>query len=264
MFDWFSYSHHFDIPLFGIFYAVLESYFPFKMGVAGLRRPEVFQDIIWLYFNEWVAPFLTRYLNLIFIFLFWNRLSSYLVFSKFQLSPLLTLAAVFFWRDFAFWLNHLLAHRIKFLWRFHELHHSSTKMDWLAGFRGYWLDNFFFDTSMGFIFFFVDVSSDFMFLWGYFELNTTYFIHTNTRFKLGFLSQWINNPYTHHWHHAKESKFKGGQNFGGYTLIWDHLFGTFYVPQKYGPPEVYGIASNAPYPSGFVKRFFHPFQKRDS
>ena len=111
------------------------------------------------------------------------------------------------------------------------------------------------------IFFFVDVSSGFIYWLAIYELNLNFFIHTNLNFKMLSLQKWINNPHTHHWPHAKDQKFKGGQNFGSYTVIWDRLFGTFYLPENLSAPEEYGLVDNSNYPKGFISRFIHPFLK---
>lgn len=260
MFDWSKYPHWLDIPLFAIFYAFLEYRNPLKFLPKNPKRPEAIQDVGWLYFNELVSP----RLSLLFSYLFWDRLGSHYLPQRFNFSPLLAFLIIVTWRDFIYWIYHFMCHRLNFLWRFHELHHSSTRVDWLAGFRIYWLDSFMADILMGIVFFYLDVSPLFMLFWGFFELNVNFFVHTNTKINLGFLKKWINNPYTHHWHHAREQKFKGGQNYGGYTLIWDHLFGTYYLPEELDLPLEYGLTENSTYPKSFLKRFFRPFTLKDS
>ena len=36
--------------------------------------------------------------------------------------------------DFCTYWGHRLAHRLPFLWRFHKVHHTAVKLDWLAVF----------------------------------------------------------------------------------------------------------------------------------
>lgn len=249
-----------EIPLLGVLYYILELRFPLRNQVKLISRDEFSQDIIWLYFNELVTPYFVRVATLGISYLFWKIVRFKLNLEMPNLSPMFALVILFLWRDFSFWLCHYCAHKIKFLWRFHELHHSSTKLDWLSGFRGYWLDNLFFDTVTGLVFFFINLAPEYMIYWGYFELNLTFFIHTNTKFNLGFLGKWINNSYVHHWHHSKESIFEGGQNFGAYTCFWDHVFGTFYLPPDFELPKEYGLANCHNYPKSFIKRFFRPFR----
>ena len=37
--------------------------------------------------------------------------------------------------DFGIWLQHVLFHKVKFLWRFHKIHHSDEEVDFTTGVR---------------------------------------------------------------------------------------------------------------------------------
>lgn len=256
MLDWFTYSHWMDIPLIALFYAVLEYFFPLKKQAP---RSDVIQDLSWLYFNELISPQLTQFLTKILIYLFWSKLGSYFSIEKYHFSTLTSFLIIFFYRDIVFWVYHRLSHQFNFLWRFHEFHHSSMRLDWLASARSHWVDILLAESLMGVVFFYIEVSPTFIFFWNYYELNISYFVHTNTNFQLGIINKWLNNPQTHHWHHAKELKLRWGQNFGLYTVIWDHLFNTFYLPSSFHPPEEYGLINNHNYPKGMIRRFVRPF-----
>jgi sterol desaturase/sphingolipid hydroxylase (fatty acid hydroxylase superfamily) len=261
MFNWDRLPLLLEIPLFGIFFTFLENRFPHnkKLHIGFLKRPEFDQDIAWLLFDQLEAPILGHVFGTIFSYLFWSHLSSLFLIHKIHPRPLIAFIIIVAWGDFIFWVYHFCMHRFKFLWRFHELHHSSEHMDWLATFRGYWVDSSVSDALMGFIFFYVAVTPRFVFCWTYFTFASSLFLHCNVKFNLGIFSNWINCPDIHHWHHAKFQKYKGGQNFGIYTTFWDHIFGTYYIPGVNMPPDSYGLSGKVNYPKDFLRRFIRPF-----
>ena len=54
---------------------------------------------------------------------------------------LLQVLELFFISDFcAYWI-HRWSHQSKLLWKFHSIHHSSTRLDWLAGSRLHFIDS---------------------------------------------------------------------------------------------------------------------------
>jgi|TARA_B110000091_G_C13668164_1_gene412567 sterol desaturase/sphingolipid hydroxylase (fatty acid hydroxylase superfamily) len=65
-------------------------------------------------------------------------------------------------------------------------------------------------------------------------------IHTERIGKLGWLDWFFNTPSVHRVHHGSNRKYLD-KNYGGITMIWDHLFGTY---QKEEEKVMYGLTKN--------------------
>ncbi|RYZ35997.1 MAG: sterol desaturase family protein, partial [Sphingobacteriales bacterium] len=142
---------------------------------------------------------------------------------------LMIVAGLFFMDFFAQYLPHYLMHKVRFMWRFHMIHHSDTKVDVTTGTRhhpGEWL---FRETAtiagvlllgfpVGMYFLYRSVSAIF-----------THFNHANIRVPV-----WIDKPISwilvspnmHKVHHHFERPYTD-KNFGNIFSLWDRIFGTF-------------------------------------
>lgn len=161
--------------------------------------------------------------------------------------------------DFVQYWFHRLFHEIPFLWRFHAVHHSAQKMDWLAGSRMHIVE------IVGlrgltiipmFVLGFNQQALSIYILLVY--LNAT-FVHANVRFNVEWLKPFIVTPRFHHWHHGIE-KEAINVNYSIHFPWLDKLFGTYYMPPHQWP-KGYGIGGH-PVPNGYWKQFLYPFQKK--
>jgi lathosterol oxidase len=84
------------------------------------------------------------------------------------------------------------------------------------------------------------------------------FIHANVRFEFGPLKWLVATPAFHHWHHSAEREAVD-KNFSVHLPIWDWLFGTLYLPQRW--PAAYGLADGSSLPPGYLKQLVRPFQQ---
>ncbi len=150
--------------------------------------------------------------------------------------------------------EHRLAHSWGFLWRFHSVHHSSERLDWLAAARLHPLE--------GFIGGFVLTAPLILAGFSVFQLGIAgvifavndILIHANVSWRLRRVSRWIPTPEYHHWHHTNELESRN-KNFGWPVL--DRLFGTFYLPSD-RRPSVYGI--DHPTPTGYFGQLTDPLR----
>ena len=87
------------------------------------------------------------------------------------------------------------------------------------------------------------------------------FNHANVRLPAAFgrapLKWLIVTPDFHHWHHSSEQEALD-RNFAVHTPLWDLLFGTYYLPDRW--PAQYGVHGR-PVPSGWLQQFFQPFKR---
>ncbi|MCA9127028.1 MAG: sterol desaturase family protein [Planctomycetales bacterium] len=166
------------------------------------------------------------------------------------------IAEILLLTDFVQYWIHRAFHRIPWLWRFHAIHHSAEKMDWLAGSRLHLIDIV---LTRGltymplFVLGFIDTA---LLAYGVIVTLQATFIHANLRFTFGPLRYWIVTPQFHHWHHSDQAEAID-KNFAVHLPIWDWLFGSFHLPGKRWP-QSYGIDGAKP-TEGFLRQFFWPF-----
>lgn len=152
-----------------------------------------------------------------------------------------------------YWVHRALFHMSP-LWRFHAIHHSAERLDWLAAARNHPLQPAITAlalalplVALGIDLRVVGVVSPVFGLWAI-------FIHANVPFRFGRLRYVVVTPMFHRWHHARDEH---GVNFAGIFPIWDLLFGTFYCPEH--EPERFG--TDEPVPRGLLGQLAYPFRR---
>lgn len=162
------------------------------------------------------------------------------------ISPL-SLFALFLIVDFCFYLFHLAAHRVRFLWGVHEVHHASEHFNYTVAFRQSVLYAF-----VGvYAFFLPALLLGFPPEWvlGTLAVNLLFqlLVHTQWLGRLPSPIEWLfNTPSNHRVHHARNARYID-RNMGGVLMIWDHLFGTYAAEDPAEPPD-YGVVSQADKP----------------
>jgi lathosterol oxidase len=171
---------------------------------------------------------------------------------------LLQMIEILLLTDFVQYWVHRAFHRLPFLWRVHAIHHSTERMDWLAGSRLHIVD-ILMTRGLTYMPLFVLGFADTALL-GYGVIVTIQatLIHANLRFTFGSLRYWLVTPQFHHWHHSDQPEAID-KNFAVHLPIWDWLFGSYYLPGDQWP-STYGIQGAKP-PDGFFKQAFWPFKK---
>ncbi len=152
---------------------------------------------------------------------------------------LLNLVQLPLWVKIIFWLAlmdlfgqyipHYLMHKVKFMWKFHMIHHSDTKVDVTTGTRhhpGEWL---FREASTILGAFLLGLPVGMYFLYRSTAAIFTHFNHANIR-----VPEWIDKPVRfifvspnmHKVHHHYIRPYTD-KNFSNIFSFWDRLFGTF-------------------------------------
>ena len=165
------------------------------------------------------------------------------------ISPL-SLLVLFLIVDFCFYLFHLAAHRVRFIWGVHEVHHASEHFNYTVAFRQSMLYAFvgvyaFFLPAL-----FIGFSPEWVL--GALAVNLLYqlLVHTQWVGRLPKPVEWLlNTPSNHSVHHARNPRYID-KNMGGVLMIWDHLFGTYAAEDPAEPPE-YGVVSQINRPPNF-------------
>jgi len=150
---------------------------------------------------------------------------------------------------------HYAFHRVPFLWRFHAVHHSAEKMDWLAGSRLHLFDMLTVRVSTAIpmiVLGFAETAVYAYLSWVTFQATLA---HSNVHWQFGPLKYLLTTPQFHHWHHAADQEGID-KNFAIHLPLIDKIFGTFYLPKDKWP-SAYGIAPN-PVPRGWLQQFLYP------
>lgn len=129
--------------------------------------------------------------------------------------------------DFFLWFSHLVRHKVKFLWRFHMIHHSQTRLSLFTASRDHPFDSMFeaFIRLMPLVFLFPTIveNAQALVLYGLGVSWHIRFTHTNLRTNLGPLRYILVTPQSHRIHHSSEPEH-WNSNYAN-VFCWDRLFG---------------------------------------
>ena len=151
-------------------------------------------------------------------------------------------ALCFLAEDLVYYGFHRTAHRVRWFWASHVIHHSSQHYNLSTALRQTWTSPF----SIRFIFrlplFLIGFEPAMVFFCIGVNLVYQFWIHTEAVGKLGPFEWVMNTPSHHRVHHATNSKYLDA-NYAGVFIIWDRMFATFVEEDEKEPPH-YGIIRN--------------------
>jgi sterol desaturase/sphingolipid hydroxylase (fatty acid hydroxylase superfamily) len=154
------------------------------------------------------------------------------------------------------YVGHRLTHTVPFLWRFHSVHHSIERMDWVASARLHPFDQAFTQACalaplvvLGY------GGGAFAGIAVFFTL-LALFQHANVRLRFPGVRWVVNTPEWHHWHHSIDPEARD-KNFG--LPVLDKLFGTAYLP-KDRRPTGFGVTDPVPQ-DGWLRHLAYPFTR---
>ena len=85
-----------------------------------------------------------------------------------------------------------------------------------------------------------------------------FFQHCNIDLRYGVLNYIVGSAETHRWHHAREPR-DSNANYGNTVIVWDVLFGTWFLPRDRQITEL-GLR-DAAYPKSFLRLLAAPFKR---
>ncbi len=143
-------------------------------------------------------------------------------------------------QDFLYYWKHYAAHKIRWFWSAHVVHHSSEHYNLTTALRQPWnspLTGFFILSSPLVL---LGVHPYLLGFVGSINLIYQFWIHTEAIDKM---PKWFeaifNTPSHHRVHHATNPRYLDA-NFAGIFIVWDRIFGTF-VPELDAEDITYGI-----------------------
>lgn len=167
----------------------------------------------------------------------------------------LQLVEVLLLADLGLYFAHRAFHAVPALWRIHQVHHSIEHMDWLAAHRVHPIDQILTKTASFLPLFALGFSGVAIGIFGLIFQFHAVLVHANVRLGFGPLNRLIVSPDFHHWHHCRD-RDAWDRNFAAQFALWDHLFGTFYLPTD-RKAERFGIAEQLP--DSYGGQLLYPF-----
>lgn len=131
--------------------------------------------------------------------------------------------------DFVYYWEHVVEHKVRILWSYHSIHHSSPIYNYTTAMRVSFIDSF-----VTWVFYIPLVIIGFhpyiVFLCFFLVLSYQFWLHTEIIGKLGWFEKIFMTPSQHRVHHGSD-KIYLDKNFGALLCIWDRIFGTFQEEQ---------------------------------
>lgn len=163
--------------------------------------------------------------------------------------------------DFIVYVQHVLTHKIAFLWKLHRVHHSDTEMDASTGFRFHPFE-LIFSALLKFIFYrIIGFSLESVFWFEVILSTSAMFNHMRIMLPEGLnkiLSLFIVTPNMHLNHHLVPRNLTDS-NYGFFLAIWDRIFRTYTKPVE--KEEDIGIPQfRDQKDQGFFKLMIQPFK----
>jgi sterol desaturase/sphingolipid hydroxylase (fatty acid hydroxylase superfamily) len=149
--------------------------------------------------------------------------------------------------SFATYGVHYAFHKVPILWSFHRVHHSAEALPPFAVFRFHPVEYLltagipplFGGVVTGAALYMLGAGQvhpsliAFVALYSSWEVITGIFNHSHVPISYGWLNRIFYAPVLHQVHHSAELRHRDKNIGGGFNLvIWDHLFGTLYIPEK--------------------------------
>jgi len=157
--------------------------------------------------------------------------------------------------EFGLYWGHRIAHERDWLWRFHAVHHSSTRLWFFNNSRFHFVDALksvllsipllLMVGAPGKIMIWVSALTSFIGI----------LTHCNVEMRFGPLNYVFNTPGLHRWHHSTDVR-EGNQNYGESLVLFDLIFGTYFNPNR-RPPVAIGIKEALP--KTFLAQVMAPF-----
>ena len=145
----------------------------------------------------------------------------------------------FIGQEFCYYGYHRAAHRVRWFWCTHAVHHSPNQLNLSAAYRFGWTGKL-----TGTLLFFalaplLGMPPRVILVMLSLNLLYQFWIHATWIPRLGPLEWILNTPSAHRVHHASNVEYLDG-NYGGVLIVFDRLFGT-YIPERRDLPCRYGL-----------------------
>lgn len=244
--------------IFGAIFAPLEHLIPFSR--KWLDDKDVTTDWMLFFGNKYWGDFINSPIKLATVSLVVQEISPSIGQAWWPsfLHPWIQVLLLLSVKDFFRYWYHRWMHESEFMWRWHAVHHSSTRLYWFNGTRSHPLEGLVSGLLWGIPLAFVQAPVEIVFVTGLLGRTIGRFQHTNMDLILGPFDYIFSSPKNHRYHHSKRIS-EGHSNYGGDVIFWDILFGTFHLPKGEQPSDDIGIEEMPNYPQNFLGLMLAPF-----
>ena len=142
------------------------------------------------------------------------------------------LAFCFVLDDLRFYLHHRIAHRVRWVWAMHFVHHSSNRFSLAVALRQPWTKHFSGTMMLKVPLVMLGFDPLMVIFCGAVNAIYQFFLHTQTIGKLPAWFEYIfNTPSHHRVHHGRNPQYLDA-NYAGTLIIWDRMFGSFAAEEE--------------------------------
>jgi sterol desaturase/sphingolipid hydroxylase (fatty acid hydroxylase superfamily) len=150
---------------------------------------------------------------------------------------------VFLLDDLSYYVFHRAAHRVRWFWASHVIHHTSQHYNLSTALRQTWTGFFSLSFAFSLPIILLGFPVEMLIFASGVNLVYQFWIHTEA---IGRMPRWFeaifNTPSHHRVHHATNPRYLD-KNYAGMLIIWDRMFGTF-EPELDDDRPRYGIIKN--------------------
>jgi ornithine lipid hydroxylase len=159
--------------------------------------------------------------------------------------------------EFGYYWVHRLSHEVGWLWRFHAVHHSVSRLYWFNSGHFHPMDTLLNYSAEVVPLLLLGASPKVLVLFSVFTTMNGMLKHSNIDLRLGPLNWLLSTAELHRWHHSKEPT-EGNTNYGSNLVLWDLVFGTRFLPDQKPPVDI-GLSGVSDFPGSFVAQLRAPF-----
>jgi sterol desaturase/sphingolipid hydroxylase (fatty acid hydroxylase superfamily) len=156
-----------------------------------------------------------------------------------------------------YWL-HRFAHENDTLWRLHAVHHSVEQLYWLNTARFHPIEKTLQMCLDSLPFLLMGVEERVLALYYLAYASNGFVQHCNIDVRYGLLNYIVGSAETHRWHHSRVPR-EANANYGNTVIVWDLLFGTWFLPRDREIAEL-GLHEHD-YPKSFIGLMGAPFKR---
>ena len=143
--------------------------------------------------------------------------------------------------DLAYYAFHRSAHRVRWFWASHVVHHSSEHYNLTTALRQPWTSAISLSFAFRLPLFLIGFDPRLVLSVAGVNLVYQFWVHTEAVGRLpGWFERLFNTPSHHRVHHGVNARYLD-RNYGGVFIVWDRLFGTFAGETE---PVRYGLVTN--------------------
>lgn len=144
------------------------------------------------------------------------------------------------------------------LWRFHAVHHSSTRLDWLSSVRVHPVNDVATRVVQAVVILALGFPSGVVAAYVPFLVLYALLLHADVTWDFGPLRGILASPAFHRWHHTADAEGLD-RNFAGLFVGIDRVFGTYHLPKGSLPTRL-GVVGE-PVPDGLLAQLRWPFRR---